>query len=144
MKIIYAIFLLLLCHTLTWMQLNGRLFSVWWENNFWINVLVFSPLCFLIGYNYWVIMTEIFNGYVWPVKLIAYGVNIFVFALCSSYFLCEQFLTIRNIVSLLLVSLILLTQQILPKKHILEYFTSDEHPENDPTKNWWGQDQAFQ
>ena len=135
MKIIYAIFLLLLCHTLTWMQLNGRLFSVWWENNFWINVLVFSPLCFLIGYNYWVIMTEVFNGYVWPVKLIAYGVNIFVFATCASYFLGEQFLTIRNIVSLLLVSLILLTQQILPKKHILEYFTSDEHPENDPTKN---------
>ena len=135
MKIIYAIFLLLLCHTLTWMQLNGRLFSVWWENNFWINVLVFSPLCFLIGYNYWVIMTEIFNGYVWPVKLIAYGVNIFVFATCASYFLGEKFLTIRNIVSLLLVSLILLTQQILPKKHILEYFTSDEHPENDPTKN---------
>ena len=135
MKIIYAIFLLLLCHTLTWMQLNGRLFSDWWENNFWINVLVFSPLCFLIGYNYWVIMTEVFNGYVWPVKLIAYGVNIFVFATCASYFLGEQFLTIRNIVSLFLVSLILLSQQVLPKKHVSDYFTSGEHPENDPTKN---------
>ena len=135
MKIIYAIFLLFLCHVLAWLQLNGRLFSVWWDNNFWINALIISPICFLIGYNYWVIMTEVFNGTVWPVKLIAYGVNIFVFASCASYFLGEQFLTIRNVVSLFLVSLILAFQQILHKKNISEYFTSAEYSENDPTKN---------
>jgi hypothetical protein len=80
-------------------------------------------------------MTEIFDGIIWPVKLIAYGVNIFVFAACASYFLGEQFLTIRNIVSLLLVSLILVSQQLLPKKHISEYFTSDKHPKHDSTKS---------
>lgn len=135
MKVLYAIFLLTTSHVLVWLQLNGRLFSVWWDNNFWINALLISPICFLIGYNYWVIMTEVFDGVIWPVKLIAYGVNIFVFASCASYFLGEQFLTIRNVVSLILVSLILVSQQVLPKKHISEYFTSDEHPENDPTKN---------
>ena len=135
MKVLYAIFLLLLCHTLTWLQLNGRLFNSWWDNNFWINALLISPICFLIGYNYWVIMTEVFNGFVWPVKLIAYGVNIFVFASCASYFLGEQFLTIRNVASLFLILLILISQRVLPKNHISEYFTSGEHPENDPTKN---------
>ena len=135
MKLFFAILLLLTCHTLTWLQLNGRLFSQWWVDNFWYSAIILSPIIFLIGYNYWVVMTEFFNGFVWPVKLIAYGVNIFVFASCASYFLGEQFLTIRNVVSLILVSLILFSQQFLPKKHVFDYFTSDEHPENDPTKN---------
>jgi hypothetical protein len=80
-------------------------------------------------------MTDFFGGVVWPAKLIAYAINFLVFAVCSYYFLGELFFTIRNVVSLFFVLMIISAQMMLPKKHISEYFTGDEHPSDDSTKN---------
>ena len=135
MKVLVAVLLLTICHILVWLQINGRLFSQWWIDNFWYSAILLSPIIFLIGYGYWVIMTDFFGGVVWPAKLIAYAINFLVFAVCAYYFLGELFFTIRNVVSLFFVLMIISAQMMLPKKHISEYFTRDEHPSDDSTKN---------
>lgn len=135
MKVLIAILMLIICHILVWLQINGRLFSKWWVDNFWYSAIFLSPIVFLIGYGYWVIMTDFFGGIVWPAKLIAYAVNFLVFAICAYYYLGELFFTVRNVVSLFFVFMIISAQMLLPKKHITEYFTRDKHPCHDPTKN---------
>ena len=51
-------------------------------------------------------------------KFIAYGVNIVVFSICAYYFLGESLFTIRNVVSIVFATLMILSQAYLPKTSI--------------------------
>ena len=117
MKLVFALFCLITGHLLAWLQLNGPIFSDWWKDNIWISALCISPLIFFFSMSYWSITYEWLQA-VWSVKFIAYGVNIVVFSICAYYFLGESLFTIRNVVSIVFATLMILSQAYLPKKSI--------------------------
>ena len=117
MKLVFALFCLVAGHLLAWLQLNGPIFSDWWKDNIWISALCISPMIFFFSMAYWSITYEWLQA-VWSVKFIAYGVNILVFSVCAYYFLGESLFTIRNVVSIVFATLMILSQAYLPKKSI--------------------------
>ena len=119
MKLIFALFCLIFAHILAWLQLNGPIFSEWWKDNIWISALFFSPMIFFFSMSYWSITYEWLQA-IWSVKFIAYGVNIVVFSICAYYFLGESLFTIRNVVSIVFATLMILSQAYLPKKSIFD------------------------
>ena len=126
MNLLFAIFCLLVCHVLTWLQLNGPIFSEWWKSNVIISAFIISPIIYFAGLTYWTITYEWLQA-VWSVKFIAYGINIVVFSTCAYYFLGESLFTIRNVVSIVFATLMILSQAYLPKTSI---FGVKETPEN--------------
>ena len=119
MKIVFALFLLFTCHILAWLQVNGPIFNDWWEKNIIISAFIISPIIFYCSLTYWTITYEWLQA-VWSVKFIAYGVNILVFSICAYYFLGESLFTIRNVVSIVFATLMILSQAYLPKKSIFD------------------------
>jgi|TARA_R110000824_G_scaffold62352_5_gene165187 hypothetical protein len=119
MKLIFALFCLVAGHLLAWLQLNGPIFNNWWKDNIWISALCVSPVIFFFSMSYWSITYDLLQT-VWPVKFIAYGVNIIVFSICAYYFLGESLFTIRNIVSIIFATLMILSQAYLPKTSIFD------------------------
>jgi hypothetical protein len=119
MKLVFALFCLIAGHLLAWLQLNGPIFSDWWKDNIWISALCVSPMIFFFSMTYWSITYEWLQA-VWSVKFIAYGVNILVFSVCAYYFLGESLFTIRNVVSIVFATLMILSQAYLPKKSIFD------------------------
>ena len=117
MKLVFALFCLISGHLLAWLQLNGPIFSDWWKDNIWISALCVSPMIFFFSMSYWSITYEWLQA-VWSVKFIAYGVNIVIFSICAYYFLGESLFTIRNVVSIVFATLMILSQAYLPKKSI--------------------------
>ena len=117
MKLVFALFCLVAGHLLAWLQLNGPIFNDWWQENIWISALWISPGIFFFSMTYWSITYEWLQA-VWSVKFIAYGVNIVVFSICAYYFLGESLFTIRNVVSIVFATLMILSQAYLPKKSI--------------------------
>ena len=117
MKLVFALFCLIVGHVLAWLQLNGPIFSDWWRDNIWLSALCISPLIFIFSMSYWSITYEWLQA-VWSVKFIAYGVNIVIFSICAYYFLGESLFTIRNVVSIVFATLMILSQAYLPKKSI--------------------------
>ena len=117
MKLVFALFCLVVGHLLAWLQLNGPIFSDWWRDNIWISALCISPAIFFFSMTYWSVTYEWLQA-VWSVKFIAYGVNIVVFSICAYYFLGESLFTIRNVVSIVFATLMILSQAYLPKKSI--------------------------
>lgn len=127
MKLVFALFCLVAGHLLAWLQLNGPIFSDWWKDNIWLSALCISPMIFFFSMSYWSITYEWLQA-VWSVKFIAYGVNIVVFSICAYYFLGESLFTIRNVVSIVFATLMILSQAYLPKKSI--FSVGRETPEN--------------
>ena len=119
MKLVFALFCLIAGHLLAWLQLNGPIFSDWWKDNIWISALCISPMIFFFSMSYWSITYEWLQA-VWSVKFLAYGVNIVVFSFCAYYFLGESLFTIRNVVSIVFATLMILSQAYLPKKSIFD------------------------
>ena len=117
MKIVFGLILLFTCHILAWLQVNGPIFNDWWKENILISAFIISPIIFWCSLTYWTITYEWLQA-VWSVKFIAYGVNIAVFAICAYYFLGESLLTIRNFVSIILATLMILSQAYLPNESI--------------------------
>ena len=117
MKIVFAIMLLFTCHILAWLQVNGPIFNDWWKDNMLISAFIVSPIIFWCSITYWTITYDWLQA-VWSVKFIAYGVNIVVFAICAYYFLGETLFTIRNVVSIVFATLMILSQAYLPKTSI--------------------------
>ena len=117
MKIVFGLVLLFTCHILAWLQVNGPIFNDWWKDNILISAFIISPIIFWCSLTYWTITYEWLQA-VWSVKFIAYGVNILVFSICAYYFLGESLFTIRNVVSIVFATLMILSQAYLPKKSI--------------------------
>ena len=117
MKLVFALFCLIAGHLLAWLQLNGPIFSDWWKDNIWISALCVSPMIFFFSMSYWSITYEWLQAG-WSVKFIAYGVNIVIFSICAYYFLGESLFTIRNVVSIVFATLMILSQAYLPKTSI--------------------------
>ena len=95
---------------IVWFQLNGQFKWEYWKDN----VLVIGLLGVPISIAFWY-ATKLsyigFDGVLWPGRLIAFGLSMISFTMCTWIFLVET-LTLKTIISLILAIIIVLIQLV--------------------------------
>jgi len=110
--IFFAIFLSILSATFIWANLNLRYLSDWWNDNYFLNIMILSPVIGSITYFYWGIAVDIF-GSLWSARFVAFSVSTIVFTALTWSVLGEDPLNLKTLSCLTLSFLILLIQLLL-------------------------------
>ena len=95
---------------IVWFQLNGQFKWEWWKDNLWFVGLLGVPISLAFFYATKLSYTG-FAGLLWPGRLLAFGVSMLSFTVCTWYFLGET-MTLKSIVSMILAFVIILLQLI--------------------------------
>ena len=104
---------MIIAQTFAWFQSNSALISGWLSKNYMFVALGLGPFVSLL-FAY--ITKEMYSlGWtLWSIRFIAFGIGYLVFIPLTWYFLGEEILTAKNIISFLL-CLILITAQFFMK-----------------------------
>jgi len=106
--IILCMLLIVVGQILVWFQLNGQFMWKWFEKNPITISLIGVPISYLYIYS-----TKLgyhaFNNTLWAQRLLSFGLGIFVFSVCTWFFMGEG-ITNKTIVSLLLSFILVLIQ----------------------------------
>ena len=112
MRLIYGILLFLGAHLVTWFQLNGQFIWSWFEKNTFLLAVCCIPISYL--YIYATKHTvQHFDGTMWPVRFVGFGVGILIYAVFVGIFFKEG-ITLKTLVSLS-ISLVLICVQVFWK-----------------------------
>jgi len=107
-KLLACILVFFLVQCLTWFQLNGQFFSLWFKNNPLLLSLFGVPISWL-----YIIATkygfEAFNGVLWPGRLLGFAMGMLTFAIFAWIFMSEG-LNTKTIVSLILATALVCIQ----------------------------------
>jgi hypothetical protein len=87
LPIIYAIILMLIAHTLTWIQLNAQFISPWAKNNQWLVALSGIPIAFLFIKA----TSYVYDYYdeLWPSRIIGFSIGTLIFSMLTYLFMKE-------------------------------------------------------
>lgn len=109
-KLIYGILLLSVTYVIGWHVLYGQFINEWYKK--YQNVLVFLciPSTYISIYSV-KLLSEYFDGKIWPNRIISFSVGIIYFMILSSIYFNEK-LTIKTI-TLLCLSLLIVVLQII-------------------------------
>ena len=112
MKLILGLLLFLGAHVVTWFQLYGQFVWGWFKSNNFILALFGIPISYLFiyGTKHSVVY---FDGTMWPVRFVGFGVGILVYAVFVGIFFKEG-ITLKTLTSLL-ISLSLIFIQVFWK-----------------------------
>jgi len=112
MKLIFGILFFLAAHIVTWFQLYGQFVWDWFKNNNFILALFGIPISYLFIYGTR-FTTAYFDGTMWPVRFVGFGVGILIYAMFVGIFFKEG-ITLKTLVSLS-ISLVLICVQVFWK-----------------------------
>ncbi len=108
MKVLLAIFFLILSQVVSFYQLQGHLISKWIDKNPFLMVLVGIPFGYSVIWSTKV-MIELFNGLTWPNRIIGFSLSILVFSFMTWVYLKEP-ITPKTLVSIFLCIVIVAIQ----------------------------------
>ena len=111
-SLMIGIIVFIFAHIITWFQLNGQFFSEWFKNNNFILALFGIPISYLFIYGTR-FTTAYFDGTMWPVRFVGFGVGILIYAMFVGIFFKEG-VTLKTLVSLS-ISLVLICIQVFWK-----------------------------
>jgi len=89
MKLLYGILLGLVAQMLTFIQLQGRFKHNWMKDNPHIMVLLGIPISYLFMASV-KFMVELFDGQLWPSRLIGFAIGTIIFTIMSLYWFNEH------------------------------------------------------
>ena len=112
MKLYYGLLLLLLAQVLSWFQSNSTIIGGDLENKAIIAACITAPLTTL-AYAYGTKFMYLSTDSLWSVRFITFGIGYLVFIPLTWYFLGEEMITAKNIVSFLLCVGLLLVQALM-------------------------------
>ena len=112
MRILFGALLFCLAQVLAWFQSNSSILGGKLEENFvWI-ALIFGPIVsVLFAYGTKILYAEIES--LWSIRFLTFGIGYLVFIPLTWYFLGEEVLTLKNIISFLLCVALISTQFFL-------------------------------
>ena len=91
-----------------WFQLNGQFIWKWFEKNPFLLSLLGVPISY-----FFIVGTKLgyqgFNNVLWAQRLLGFGLGIFIFAVCTWFFIGEG-ITTKTIVSLVLALVLVMIQ----------------------------------
>jgi len=113
MNLIIGLLLTLLGQIVIWFQTNGQFVWESFRKNPFLLAVSFGTIVsylFILGTKY---LALHFDGLIWPVRFIGFGLGMIVFSICTWYFLGEG-ITPKTLVSLIL-AFVLVSIQIFWK-----------------------------
>jgi len=111
MKIVYGVFLFIVAQILAWFQSNSGIIGEPFKSNYIYIALIFGPIVSVLFSQATIILYE--HMELWSIRFITFGIGYLVFIPLTWYFLGEEVLTIKNIVSFLLCVLLISLQFII-------------------------------
>jgi len=93
---------------MTWFQLNGQFLWNWFKEHPFLLALLGIPISYLY---IWATTFTVdgFNGTMWPVRFIGFGIGILIYSLLVGIFFNEVF-QVKTLISIILAVLILVIQ----------------------------------
>jgi hypothetical protein len=112
MRLFYGIALFFIGQTLAWFQSNSGIITEENATKAMLIAAVFAPVTTLsFAYGTKIIYAEIDS--LWSIRFITFGIGYLVFIPLTWYFLGEEMFTVKNGISLILCSALLLTQAFM-------------------------------
>lgn len=109
MNFIIGLILFILGQVLIWIQNHGQFIWPWFDRNpilLAFTIGGFVSYLFITGTHY---MYQYFNESIWPIKFVSFATGMITFALLT-YFLHNEPMTLKTIVSLILATLLIIVQ----------------------------------
>ena len=99
-SLVIGMTLFFVTHIFIWFQINGQFIWKWFSDNPMLLALFGAPVSYLLilSTKY---MVAGFDGLLWPVRLIGFGLGMLVFSTCTWYFMGET-INAKTIISLIL------------------------------------------
>ena len=111
MKIVYGALLFTLAQILAWFQSNSGILGEPFKSNYvWI-ALLFGPIVSLLFSTATIYLYE--HMELWSIRFLTFGIGYLVFIPLTWYFLGEEILTLKNIISFCLCVLLMSIQFIM-------------------------------
>ena len=111
MKIVYGALLFVIAQILAWFQSNSGILGEPFKSNYvWI-ALVFGPIVSLLFSTATIYLYE--HMELWSIRFLTFGIGYLVFIPLTWYFLGEEILTLKNIISFCLCVLLMSIQFIM-------------------------------
>ena len=111
MKIIYGALLFTLAQVLAWFQSNSGILGEPFKSNYLWIALLFGPIVSLLFATATIYLYE--HMELWSIRFLTFGIGYLVFIPLTWYFLGEEILTLKNIVSFCLCVLLMSIQFIM-------------------------------
>lgn len=111
MKILTGILLLTLAQILAWFQSNSGILPEPFKTNYLWIALIFGPIVSLLFTYSTIILYQ--EMQLWNIRFIGFGIGYLVFIPLTWYFLGEEILTLKNIISFCLCVLLMSIQFIM-------------------------------
>lgn len=113
MKIIFSALLFSVAQILAWFQSNAGILGGKLQENYIYIALVFGPMVSLLFAHATKIMYAEFDS-LWAIRFLTFGIGYIVFIPLTWYFLGEEIITLKNVISFIL-CLTLISLQFLIK-----------------------------
>ena len=111
MKIVYGALLFVIAQILAWFQSNSGILGEPFKSNYvWI-ALLFGPIVSLLFSTATIYLYE--HMELWSIRFLTFGIGYLVFIPLTWYFLGEEILTLKNIISFCLCVLLMSIQFIM-------------------------------
>lgn len=111
MKIVYGALLFVIAQILAWFQSNSGILGEPFKSNYvWI-ALLFGPIVSLLFSTATIYLYE--HMELWSIRFLTFGIGYLVFIPLTWYFLGEEILTLKNIISFCLCVLLMSIQFII-------------------------------
>jgi len=111
MKVVYGALLFAIAQVLAWFQSNSGILGEPFKSNYvWI-ALLFGPIVSLLFSTATIYLYE--HMELWSIRFLTFGIGYLVFIPLTWYFLGEEILTLKNIISFCLCVLLMSIQFIM-------------------------------
>ena len=111
MKIVYGAILFTIAQVLAWFQSNSGILGEPFKSNYLWIALLFGPIVSLLFATATIYLYEHIE--LWSIRFLTFGIGYLVFIPLTWYFLGEEILTLKNIVSFCLCVLLMSIQFIM-------------------------------
>ena len=98
-KLLLAFLLFFTGQTAIWIQTNGQFVWPWFKKNpLTVSIVFGTAISYILIYGTKFIV-EYYDGLLWPGRFIGFGSGIISFTFLTWYFLGEEILTLKNVIS---------------------------------------------
>ena len=111
MKALYAILLFVAAQILAWFQSNSGIIGEPFKSNYVLIAFIFGPIVSLMFANATIMLYEIMP--LWSIRFVTFAIGYLIFIPLTWYFLGEEILTFKNIISFCLCVLLISLQFII-------------------------------
>ena len=111
MKVVYGAMVFAIAQILAWFQSNSGILGEPFKSNYIYIAILFGPIVSLLFAHATIILYEQME--LWSIRFLTFGIGYLIFIPLTWYFLGEEILTLKNIISFFLCALLMSIQFIM-------------------------------